>query len=157
MGLAYGTPLVAGNDIAALTYQQTLANLAPSGGEIDLDDVALTAHQAVFSALAKRLGRDQLALISNEEELRQAVAFEAVSQLALLGYLDLDADRLERVQVKARNLLDNFTPVYSSGDSPRVASEGVPAVGHLSPGLVFSGDAAGSELDYFNENLPSAM
>lgn len=154
MGLAYGTSLISGAEIAALTSQQTLGNLASS--EVTLDELALAAHQAVWSSLAKRLGRDQLALITNETELRRAVAFEAVSQLALMGYLDLDSDRLERVQAKARELLDNFTPVYSVGDSPRVASEGVPVVAHLSPGLVFSGDAAADEADYFNEGIPSA-
>lgn len=155
MGLEYGTSLITGAQIAALTSQQTLGNL--ESAEVDLDDLALAAHQAVFSHLAKRLGRDQLALITNETELRRAVAMEAVSQLALMGYLDLDSDRLDRLQAKARELLDAFSPVYSSGDTPRVASEGVPVVAHMSPGLVFSGDAGIGEQDYFNDNLPSVL
>lgn len=155
MGLDYATALIEGDEIAALTYQQNLDNLTPEGGEISLDDVALTAHQAVWSSLAKRLGRDQLALLTNENELRQAVAFEAVSQLVLMGYLtSLDA---EAIHAKAQRLLDDFSPVYSSGDAPRVSRDGVPVVAHLSGGLVFSGDASEADHDYFSDSIPSVQ
>lgn len=150
--MSYGTSLVAGTDVANLVGLPHLANLSASG-EITLNTFVLSAHQEVYSML-RGMGIDPT-LLTNETELRAAVALMAVAAGAEMGQIQgVDA---ERVRVRAERLVKGFTPLYSTANSPRRADEGIPLVGHVDGGFVFHGDFPAKGLDFFSGDTPSGI
>ncbi len=153
MAMDYDTALLTGAQVVSQTGHQGLANLA-TAGELSLDTFVLAAHRKVYRKL-KGAAVDPTA-ITNEDELKDAVAYEAVGRLALAGYLDRDTagEFFERVKDEIRD----FKPQYSDSATgvPRKAGEGIPAVGHVSDGLVYGvGDGRGT--DYMRSNLPEDL
>lgn len=152
MAITYGTALITGAAIVTYTGVQDLANLA-TDAELVLNDMATTATNVVYRKLQAR-GIDPT-LITNQTHLYDAVAFIAVYRLALAGYLP--GVDLAAMKAEAEDALAGFRPVYASADSPRHGNEGIPAVGHVTGGLVFSGDMPIADTDYFTDDTPTVQ
>lgn len=151
--MSYDSSLITGAEIVTLTGFQNLGNLTTGGDLTDLDAFALSAHRAVFRTLEAQ-GIDPT-LLSNENRLKDAVAYEALYRLALARAIGIDVDAAAMKEQGAESVGSKFRPEYTTGDTPRHADEGIPAVGHYSPGLVYSGDDVGSDLDFFTEDTPT--
>ncbi len=129
--MSYDVSLLTGAQLVEQTGVQDLANLA-ADSELVLNTFALNAHRAVYRRLQAR-GIDPT-LITNEDQLKDAVAYEAVGRLALAGYLgSVDAQAMLQLAKDAAG--QDWRPTYASADSPRHGGESVPAVGHVEDAL----------------------
>ncbi len=139
--MTYGTGLITGAQIVEFTGIQDLANLT-TDGELVLNTFAQRASDAIY----RRLEGAGLtpALLTNENRLGDAVAYEAAERLALAGYFTggTSAD----FAAKVSQALREFHPTYASGEEARNATEGVPSVGHADVGSVFSDDTVSDDL-----------
>lgn len=138
MGMTRGGQLVA--DIAAvvkLTAQQDLAHLE-TGGELDFDDVLVTANDWVYDKL-ERVG-DPTAL-SNQTRYERAVAWYALSVAAETGYLpggtETPGETAARYLARAKESFDEVWPRFASADDPGGGGEGIPAVRNVSTDPLF--------------------
>lgn len=137
MGMSKTVRLIDGADIVDYTGVQDLANLT-ADAELDLNDFALKATRGVFLWL-KEKGIDPT-LLTNEDDFKDAVAYEAVVRLARAGYLpsvDIAEMRL------ARDEALKIRPEFASGDAARTAGEGSPGspvVGHVDDDGNYSDD-----------------
>lgn len=150
MSMSYDSALITGAQIVEHTGVTDLASLA-TDSELVLDTFALHAHRAIYRRLEGN-GIDPT-LLTNEDRLKDAVAFEACKRLALAGHLNRNpADFSAEVDAT----IASFRPVYASADSPRNAGEGIPVVGHLDSGPTFSGDLGFDLPGYFSDGTPSS-
>ena len=152
MSMLYDTSLLTGAQVVDVAGVPSLANLAASA-ELTLNTFTLNAHRWVYSRLESN-GIDP-SLLTNESRLHDAIAFEVVARAASAGQIrGVDGDYFHR---RAAEIVDKFRPVYASADTPRRSSEGIPVVGHVSPGLVFSGDLQSTDIDYISDDIPSVQ
>lgn len=134
MGMDKDTALITGAEIVQHTGVQDLANLA-TDAELVLNTLTLQAHRAVFRWL-KEKGIDPT-LLTNEEDFKDAVAYEAVVRFARAGYLPgVDVGEMRAARDEALRI----RPEFSSVDAARTAGEGVPAVGHVDDDGYYSDD-----------------
>lgn len=131
MGISKTTRLIDGADIVDFTGVQDLAALE-TDSELDLDDFALKATRGVFLWL-KEKGIDPT-LLSNADDYKDAVAYEAVVRLCRAGYLpnvpieEMRAARDEALKIR---------PEFASVDAARTSAEGIPEVSHLDSAPMF--------------------
>lgn len=143
MGMSYDTALIStAADVARLTGVQRVQE-AFVDGDTTVDLFLLEASRWVFERL-RGAGVDPTKL-TNEARLERAVAFYALGMLAEAGHLSpgegtTPAELADRYHERAKEAVDHFRPILTSGDEPRRASEAIPAVGHMDGrGLVFGG------------------
>lgn len=157
MGLTRDEALVTSIDeVELLAGVRTLENLESEAG-YQISDALLEAHRWVFDRLKRRFSSSELATITNQVELKRAVAFRLIEVLAAAGHVGggegeraADTGSREFWAAQAREEVDAFVPEFLTSDQPRRSDEGIPAVGHLSSGFMFSDDV-------FYEGTPEAM
>jgi len=151
VGMTRGTPLVA--NVAAvvqLTGQQNLANLE-ADSELTLTDLLTTASDAIYDQLEQH-GIDPTAL-TNEEVYEEAVTWNFLARLAILGYLPVPESK-----APPDSPYDWSDPYFkrsrpkTSSDDPRTATEGLPVVGNFESGWEYSRGRPSS--DYIRTWLP---
>jgi hypothetical protein len=154
----YDVSLLTGAQVANEVGMPNLANVAASA-ELDLDAITLNAHRWVFARLEGN--GISPALLANESRLKGAVAAETLEMLFGTGMIigeagarASDAGGREYWGRRARDLVDTFRPRYTTADSPARAREGIPAVGHVSGGLTFSGDELREVTERFTGAVP---
>ena len=155
MALDFNTALFAKAELVKITGVQDLANLE-ADSELDLDDLILEATREAFSRV-RRTGMDP-ALITNQVELRSAVAYMVLERLAMGGYIDPLDDRATSIQFykdKVKELLREFRPTTTEDDAPSNIQDGVPSVGNFEPGWVFA-DVANPLVDRFSRRIPQS-
>jgi len=138
--------------VVQLTGLQDLANLE-TDSELTLTDLILTANQAVYDQLEAN-GVDPTTL-TNEEVFHRSVAWHFCALLAQLGYIGIP-ESLEPPSDPYAWSDPHFSrvrPKVSGSDSPRVPSEGIPAVGNFSPGWYFGG-GTNNTTDQYYDDLP---
>lgn len=150
MAMDYDTSLITGAQIVEHTGVTDLASLA-TDSELVLNTFALHAHRAIYRRL-EGSGIDPT-LLTNESRLKDAVAFESCKRLALAGHLNRSPSDFS-TEVDAA--VSSFRPVYASADSPRNAGEGIPVVGHVDAGPIFSGDIETEHTRYFSDDTPTS-
>lgn len=125
-------------EVVAQTSVQDLGNLE-SDAEFSVADVLLEAHRWVYDRLKRRFGAAALATLTNQVELKRAVAFRFLELVSAGGYLGDAGARAAEAGGRsywgeqAREEVDEFQPEFSdSTDEPRRSDEGVPRVANLS-------------------------
>lgn len=138
MGMSRDTALLTGADLVDYTAQTDLANLE-TDGELDLDALVLEAHREVYDVLRARWTSGELAALTNEEALERAVAWLAMSRLAV--HLEDGLEAEERYRARAMEWIDDrFRPEFSDDtNEPRRAGEAIPAVVNVSSRARFRG------------------
>lgn len=125
--------------VVQLTGAQDLKNLEATG-ELDLDDLLVTASDAVFDRLVAD-GLDPRALV-NPEIYERAVAYQFLGILAAQSYLDAQEDA-QSVADRQFALSDRYykqvRPHLTGSDSPGTAVEGVPEVQNVTIASLFGG------------------
>lgn len=134
MGLSYDTAQIAKADLLKITGIQLLANLETASTPLDLDDLVLESQRSIW----RRLKRDQIdpELLTNEDRLNDAIAWETVRRLAVGGYLDPLGDRAASATIYGAEVdraYGEFQPDLSEGAEPSAAGLGVPMVFNLQP------------------------
>jgi hypothetical protein len=137
VALARETPLLTTiAEVVDITSVQDLANLE-ADAEFSAADTLAEAHRWVYDRLKHRLGSDALSSLSNQTELKRAVAFRFLETLSAAGYLS-GGSGPEYWGTQAREEADGFRPEFSdTTDEARSAAEDVPAVGNFESGWVF--------------------
>lgn len=152
MGMTRGTALVLTKArLVQLTGVQHLANLEASG-ELTLTDLLVTASDAIYDQLEGD-GSDPT-LLTNQTAYERAVAWHFLALVVISGQLrvpGLEPPKNEKGQTDPYAWSDphyrRVKPQFSSGDAPRHASEGIPAVGHIDE----------RPLSWFSDDFPSAI
>jgi hypothetical protein len=143
MGMTRGTALVASlEDVAKLTGQAHLDNLNETG-ELALDDLLLTASDAIYD----RLDADGIdpTKLTNPEVFRRVVAWHFLALLAALGHFSAgEGERSQEFYDRFMGLSDRYyadytKPRLTGGDSPSRAGVGTPTVGNILPRSAFGG------------------
>ena len=140
MGMTRGTALVATvADVAKLTGQAHLDNLNEDG-ELDLDDLLVTASDAIYDRLDAD-GRDPTAL-TNPEIYRRVVAWHFLALLAALGHFsggegERSQEFHDRFMALSDRYYEQFTRPRVGPDSPSRSDVGTPIVGNVTPRQIF--------------------
>jgi hypothetical protein len=148
--MSYDTSLLTGAQLVEHVGVLGLANVEATA-ELDLDTFALQAHRAIYRRLQAN-GYDPTAL-TNQEQLKDAIAYEAVGRLALAGRIT-GVDAMAFLAIAKESVRD-FRGAFATEDAAGRTGGGVPAVGHLDGGLIFSGDPTLDDRDYFSDDTPS--
>lgn len=152
MGMSFDAALITGAQIVEHTTVQDLSNLA-TDAELALNTLALQAHRAIYRWLEGKGWNPTL--ITNENRLKDAVAYEAVRRLAIAGYISGDPQGFVELRNEA---LSTFHPTFSDGSNePRNADEGVPSVGHFEAGWAFGSTNDGPSPQRFNDDFPRSI
>lgn len=119
--------------VVQLTGVQDLKNLE-SSGELRLEELLLTASDAVFDRLTVD-GVDPTTL-TNAEVYERAVAYLFLGALAAQAYLDGREDAAtvsQRHFELAERFYEQVKPRLTTGREPRTAKDGLPVVVNLPP------------------------
>lgn len=138
MALARETPLLSTvAEVVDITSVQDLANLE-ADSEFSTADSLAEAHRWVYDRLKHRLGSDALAVLTNQTELKRAVAYRLLETVLAGGYIGGDQGQRDYWAAQAREEVDTFRPEFSdSTDEGRNSTEDVPTVANFDDGWVF--------------------
>jgi len=133
-------------EVVDISSVQDLANLE-ADSEFSTADSLLEAHRWVYDRLKRRFPTDALAVLTNQAELKRAVAYRFLEVLAAAGYISAGegaraADEGARGYwgQEAREEVDSFVPEYSDDtEVPRASNEGVPYLTNVSKRPLFGG------------------
>ena len=131
MGLVRATPLLTTiGEVVDLTSHQDLGELEVDG-EFSVADSLAKAHEWVYDRLKRRWKADVLTALTNETELKRAVAFRLLQHLAALSLIGPNPEGLRDYygDLLAEELHPErgFQPDYES-NAPVRAGRPVPSV-----------------------------
>lgn len=154
MALARETPLLTtAAEVVDITSVQGLDALE-ADAEFSTADTLAEAHRWVYDRLKHRLGSTPLTVLSNQTELKRAVAFRLLEVISAAGYMTAGSGA-EYWGAQAREEVDGFRPEFSdSTDEARRADEGLPVVGNFDDGWVFGPTTARRRQGNYWRDLP---
>lgn len=137
MGLDRDTSIVEdAGEAGRLLSLAGLTRVEEPGG-VTLDEMLLASHQWAYDRLRRRFSAAQLALVTNEEGLKLAVASRFAEVLAAQGLLEGGGARVTDAGDRgywggqAIDLVDNFRLEFSTGDAPVSTTDGIPVVRNI--------------------------
>lgn len=133
--MSYDSALIVEADLVKITGVQDTANLE-GDSELDRADLILEAHRAIYRRLEQAFGATAPTLLTNQDRLKSAVAWEAIKRLQLGGYLG-ESPTVDQAQAEVDRELEAFRPEYSTGNESRNAREGVPAISTMDSGWTY--------------------
>lgn len=143
MSLDYDTALVDASEAQKLLGLGGLPNLDSEDGPT-VDERLLTAHRWIYDILRARHGAAAIALVTNERELKPAVAYRFAEQLAANSLLDVEQRDYFGGQwlavVGSVDRAGTWAPEFADDTSAgRVSSESLPGMANLTPRPLFNG------------------
>ncbi len=162
MALSRESPLLSTiAQVVDITAVQDLANLE-TDAEFSAADTLAEAHRWVYDRLKHRLGAAPLSALTNDTELKRAVAYRFLEILGAAGYVGSAGARAAEEGGRsyygdqAREEVDGFRPEFSdSTDESRRSDEGIPSVGNFDDGFTFGPTGRrGGSLQRYWKGLP---
>lgn len=133
MGITRGTALVASVEEATRLTGQTKLEHLEADGDLEVDDLLLTASDAVYDRLDADGHRPDT--LSNPEVFKRAVAWHFMALLAALGHVSVEDEDAQSVHDRFMGLSDRYyeqvRPRNTSGDESGRTTHGVPRVGNV--------------------------